>query len=84
MAIIAHELLAKRLKEHSYTQSKTMHGLWKHEWHLITFSLVVDDFWVKYIREEHTQHLLRMTHKKISYLFKKEGERYCRLTTTWN
>ncbi len=29
--IIAQELLAKRLKEHGYTQSKTTPGLWTHE-----------------------------------------------------
>jgi hypothetical protein len=45
--IIAQEFLAKRLKEHGYTQSKTMPGLWKHEWQLIFFSLVVNDFGVK-------------------------------------
>ncbi len=30
--IIAQELLAKRLKEHGYSQSETTPGLWKHEW----------------------------------------------------
>jgi hypothetical protein len=51
--IIAQELLAKRLKEHGYNQSKTIPGLWTHEWRPITFSLVVNDLGVKYIREEH-------------------------------
>jgi hypothetical protein len=45
--IIAQEPLAKRLKEHDYTQSETMPGLWTHEWHPITFSLVFDNFGVK-------------------------------------
>jgi hypothetical protein len=44
--IIAQELLAKRLKGYGYNQSKTMPGLWTHEWHPIIFSLVVDDFGV--------------------------------------
>jgi hypothetical protein len=56
--IIAQELLAKRLKECSYTQSNTTLGLWTHEWRPITFSLVVDNFGVKYIGGEHAQHLL--------------------------
>jgi hypothetical protein len=30
--IIAQELLAKRLKEHGYSQSKATPGLWKHKW----------------------------------------------------
>ncbi len=45
--IIVQELLAKRLKEHGYKQSKTMPGQWTHEWHPIHFSLVVDNFGVK-------------------------------------
>ena len=43
----------KWLKEHGYTQSKTTPGLWKHEWRPITFSLVADDFGVKYVGDEH-------------------------------
>jgi hypothetical protein len=46
VGIIAQVLLAKRLKEHGYTQSETTPGLWTHEWYLITFSLVVDNFGV--------------------------------------
>jgi hypothetical protein len=61
--IIAQELLAKRLNEHGYTQSKTMPGLWTHEWRPTTVSLVVDNFRVKYIGEEHAQHLLQMVQK---------------------
>jgi hypothetical protein len=57
--IIAQELLAKRLNEQGYTQSKTKPGLWTHEWHPITFFLVIDNFGVKYIGEEHAQHLLQ-------------------------
>jgi hypothetical protein len=82
--IIAQELLAKRLKEHSYTQSKITPGLWTHEWHPITFSIIVDDFRVKYIGEEHPQHLLQMMQKYYMCSFEKEGERYCGLTIKWD
>jgi hypothetical protein len=84
VGIIAQELLAKRLKEHGYTQSKTMPGLWSHEWHPITFSLIVDDFRVKYIAEEHAQHLLQTVQKYYTCSFEKEGERYCGLTIKWD
>ena len=82
--IIAQELLAKRLKEHGYSQSETTPGLWKHEWQPITFSLEVDDFGVKYIGEEHAQHLLQTRQKYYQCLVEKEGERYCRLTIKWD
>ncbi len=61
--IIAQELLAKRLKEHGYSQSETTPGLWKHKWRPIIFSLVVGDFRVKYIGKEHAQHLLQTVQK---------------------
>jgi hypothetical protein len=47
--IIAQELLADRLQNHGYTQSKTTPGLWSQKSRPIQFSLVVDDFGVKYV-----------------------------------
>ena len=82
--IIAQELLTKRLKEHGYLQSEITPGLWKHEWRPITFSLVDDDFGVKYIGEGHTQHLLQTIPKYYQCSVKKEGERYCGLTIKWD
>jgi hypothetical protein len=76
--------LAKRLKEHGYNQSKTTPGLWTNEWHPITFSLVVNNFGVTYIGEEHAQHILQMVQKYYTFLFKKEGEQYCGLTIKWD
>ncbi len=72
--IIAQELLAKRLKEHGYSQSKTTPGLWTHEWQPIMFSLVVDNFGVKYVGKEHAQHLLRTVQKYYKCSFKEDGE----------
>jgi len=51
--LLANELLEKRFNEHGYHQSKLVPGLWKHEWRLIQFTLVVDDFGVKYVGKEH-------------------------------
>ena len=56
--IIAHQLLEERLKKHGYHQSQTTPGLWKHDTQPISFSLVVDDFGVKYVGKENAQHLL--------------------------
>ncbi len=82
--IIAQELLAKGLKEHGYSQSETTPGLWKHEWRPITFSLVVNNFGVKYTGEEHAHHLLQTIQKYYQCSVEKEGERYCRLTIKWD
>ncbi len=82
--IIAQKLLAKRLKEHGYSQSKTTPGLWKHVWRPVWFSFVVDNFGVKYIGKEQVQHLLQMVQKYYKCLFEPEGERYCKLTIKWD
>eukprot|EP00804_Cyclotella_cryptica_P012280 CCRYP_013858-RA/>CCRYP_013858-RA protein AED:0.31 eAED:0.31 QI:0/0/0/1/0/0.5/2/0/562 len=55
--LITNELLEKRLNKHGYHQSKLVPGLWKHKWRPIWFTLVVDDFGVKYVGKEHALHL---------------------------
>jgi hypothetical protein len=82
--IIAQELLTKQLQEHGYFQSEATPGLWTHEWCPIAFTLIVDDFGVKYVGEEHAEHLLKTVQKYYKCLFEVEGERYCGLTIKWD
>ncbi len=56
--IIAQQLLKERLQKHGYHQSQTTPGLRKHDTHPISFSLVVNNFGVKYVGKENAQHLL--------------------------
>jgi hypothetical protein len=46
--LLANELLKKRLHKHGYQQSKLVPGLRKHNTRPIQFTLVVDNFGVKY------------------------------------
>ena len=55
--LLANELFEKRLNENGYRQSKLVPGLWKHDWRPIQFTLVVDDFRVKYVGKEHAIYL---------------------------
>ena len=55
--LLAQKLLEKRLAKHGYKQSDVTPGLWTHEWRPIYFTLVVDDFGVKYVSDEHAAHL---------------------------
>ncbi|KAL7535731.1 hypothetical protein ACHAXR_006701 [Thalassiosira sp. AJA248-18] len=55
--LLANKLLEKRLNENGYCQTKLVPGLWKHDWRPIQFTLVVNDFGVKYIGKEHAIHL---------------------------
>ncbi len=82
--IIVQELLADGLKQHGYMQSKTMPGLWLHKMHPIQFSLVIDDFRVKYIGKENALHLLTTIQKYYKCSCNWDGKRYCRLTIKWD
>jgi hypothetical protein len=61
--IIAQQLLKECLEKNGYHQRKTTPGLWMHDTRPISFSLVVDDFGVKYVGEENAQHLLDTVRK---------------------
>ena len=82
--ILAQELLEERLNAQGYRQSKITPGFWKHDWRPICFTLVVDDFGVKYVGQEHAEHLMEclQTEYKISHEW--NGERYLGLTIDWD
>ncbi len=48
------------------------------------FFLIVDNFGVKYVGEEHAQHLLQMVQKYYKCLFEADREQYCGLTIKWD
>ena len=54
---ISHDNMLKRLDPYVYHPSKKNSLLWKHNSRPIKFTLVVDDFGVKYSGKEHTLHL---------------------------
>ena len=55
--LLANELLEKQLNKLGYQQSKLVPGLWKHDWRPIKFTLVVENFGVKYVVKEHALRL---------------------------
>jgi hypothetical protein len=82
--ILAQELLEKRLNNQGYHQSKHTPGLWTHDWRPISFSLVVDDFGVKYVGEEHANHLVNAIKEHYDVTEDWEGKRYLGLTFDWD
>jgi hypothetical protein len=82
--IIAQVLLEDRLGKYGYSQSKIIPGLWTHKTRPILFSLVVDDFTVKYTRKEDTEHLLNALKKDYIATEDWEGTKYLGLTIEWN
>jgi hypothetical protein len=82
--ILAQELLEKRLNKHGYHQSKYTPGLWTHESRPICFTLVVDDFGVKYVGREHAEHLVSVIKEHYDCTEDWDGRRYLGITFDWD
>jgi hypothetical protein len=76
-------LLQRNLAKDGYRPTQHTHGLWKHDTRLISFSLVVDDFGVKYVGREHAEHLMECIKKNYSISSDWKGSAYCGLTLEW-
>ena len=81
--LIAQEELEQRLNKNGYHQSKLVPGLWLHEWRPISFTLVVDDFGVKYVGREHAEHLKKVLEEGYEVSTDWNGSKYIRLTLDW-
>jgi hypothetical protein len=57
--ILANKLLQQRLLPHGYYKCKPTPGLWRHLTRPISFTLIVNDFGVKYVGREHVDHLIK-------------------------
>jgi len=56
--ILANKKLRRKLEPHGYFKHENTPGLWYHISRPISFTLVVDDFGIKYVGQEHVQHLM--------------------------
>jgi hypothetical protein len=82
--IIVQELLAKRLGKHGYSQSAIIPGLWKHATKPICFTLVVNNFAIKYTREQDVNHLISALKENYEVTIDKTATKYIRLTFEWD
>jgi hypothetical protein len=66
--ILSNKLLTKHVSKHGYYQTPDTPSLWTHSDYPVLFSLLVDNFAVKYIKKEHVDHLLGALceHYKVS------------------
>jgi hypothetical protein len=64
---------------HRYFKCKQTPGLWKHTTGPITFTLVVDNFGVKYEHQEDINHLNACNKKKYELTIDWDGNLYCRI-----
>ena len=56
--ILAQDLLVQRMAKHGYMQSKIVPGLWMHNKHNTTFTLVINDFGIKCTSKVDAHHII--------------------------
>jgi hypothetical protein len=76
-SILANKCLRRKLAPFEYYECVNTPGLWYHKSQPITFTLVVDDFGVKYVSQDDINHLIASI--KAMYTLTKEwtGDLYC-------
>jgi hypothetical protein len=82
--IIAQELLKEQLGKEGYSQSRLTPGLWKHESQPISFTLVVDNFDIKYENNANAHHLINTVKKNYVCSVDWKAEQYCGVTFKWD
>jgi len=83
--ILANKRLRRKLAPFGYYECVNTPGLWYHVSRPISFTLVVDDFGVKFVGKEHADHLIasiKSTYKKLTEDW--TGSLYCRITLDWD
>ena len=82
--IIAQELLQERLAKFGYHQSTIIPGLWTHKTQNICFTLVFDNFAIKYTKKEDAQHLIDALEKEYTIPTDWDATKYIGLTIDWD
>jgi hypothetical protein len=75
--ILANKHLRKGLLPHGYYECANTHSLWKHKTRPISFTLVLDNFRVKYVGREHVTHLTACIKEKYELTKDRTGDLYC-------
>ena len=81
--IIAHKALIHHLAPFGYHPSRHTPGLWRHETRDTIFTLVVDDFVIKYTSLENSKHLLNGLQAKYTISEYWEAKIYIGITLRW-
>eukprot|EP00804_Cyclotella_cryptica_P004433 CCRYP_006852-RB/>CCRYP_006852-RB protein AED:0.14 eAED:0.09 QI:0/-1/0/1/-1/1/1/0/489 len=78
--ILANKLLKQRLATDGYFELPHTPGLFKHISRPVQFSLVVDDFGIKYIGQQHLEHLIASIKRHYDVTIDHTGSLYCGIT----
>ena len=81
---LANEYLKKKLGPAGFFECTHTPGLWKHVSRPIQFTLVVDDFGVKYVGKDNAEFLLNALKKDFTVSEDWDGALYCGIKLDWN
>ena len=81
---LASDLLKTYLSKYGYTLVPRTVSLWKHDKKSIMFTLVVDDFGVKFTKKKDAEHLMESLKDIYPITVNWTGNKYLGLTLTWD
>jgi hypothetical protein len=82
--LLAIQLLQTRLAPFRYYPARHTHGLWLHKTRPIAFSLIVDNFAVKYVGKQHADHLRNALLQSYELTADCEAKLYSGMSLKWN
>jgi hypothetical protein len=82
--ILANKLLRTHLMPHGYYECANTPGLWKHMTRQISFALVVDNFDVKYVKQNDIDHLIRCIKETYKVTEDWFGDLFCGIKLDWD
>jgi hypothetical protein len=81
---LANDRLIAFLAPKGYAPVPITHGLWKHNARNLMFTLVVDDFGVKFTNAADAEHLMTTLKELYTVSEDWDGAKYCGLTLDWD
>ena len=81
--IISHKALKEHLKPYGYAPARITQGLWIHQERVIYFTLVVDNFCIRYINKKYADYLISALQSIYEVTQGCTGVIYCGITLKW-
>ena len=81
---LGHVFLEDHLNKEEYFQGKMVPGFWKYSTWLMQFTLVVDDFVIKFISNKDLDHLNTMLEKNCNVTLDKDSKEYVKTQLDWD
>ncbi len=82
--ILVNKRLCRKLAPFGYYESTNTPGLWRHKSKPITFTLVVEDFGVKFVNKVDVDHLISSIKQTYKLTKDRTGNLYCSITLEWD